>query len=111
MHDARSDDPIEAVVLDMAGSAVNVPIGYAGCTRTARSKMTGVASYRSRHLGDELHWKGSNDPPRTSAVSSRTVLVALQRKPARARGKTPKRGAFGGWLPSDNQARDAAEMC
>jgi hypothetical protein len=85
VHDARVDGPIEAVVLDMAGSAVNVLIGYTGCTRTARSKMTGVASYRFRQLVfGRGAMEGSNDPPRTSASSSRTVLIALQRKPARA---------------------------
>lgn len=32
VHDARVDDTIEAVVLELAGSALNVPIGYAGRT-------------------------------------------------------------------------------
>jgi hypothetical protein len=78
------DDTIEAVVLELAGSALNVPIGYAGRTCLRRSKMTGVASYRFRHLEDELQWKDRTTHPAHPPHSSRTVLIALQRKPARA---------------------------
>jgi hypothetical protein len=50
--------------------------------------------------------EGSNDPPRTSASFEphRLDRVTAKTRKGVMRTKTPKRDAFEGWLPLDNQS-------
>ena len=84
VHDARVDDTVEAVVLDFGWICPERADRLRRSHPPGRSKMTGVASYRSRHLGDELQRKDRTTHPAHPPHSSRTVWIALQRKPARA---------------------------